>query len=158
MANLPQAISNEKNTFPKQTAISGITATFGTNRRVFLANTGSPSGSPAPAATRDFKEGDWFVCLAQNYVGLVSRVVSDTELEMREAHGKTGSDQPCGKIDRSYGFKDISWSITTGPALIDGVIYPQGFSEGGNGFADSNWKPIIVDATTSKLVNCRGMY
>ena len=57
MANLPQAISNEKNTFPKQTAISDIEATFGTNRRVFLANTGSPSGSPAPAATRDFKEG-----------------------------------------------------------------------------------------------------
>jgi len=142
---------NDKDTFPLSTAVTDWEVSFGQNTRINVAYIGSDSTPPA----FPIKTGDWVYVDAEDYVGLVKRVVSNVAapwVEVEKVHGKTAVDQVFGVVKNSEAFKDVTWVInsdssTPASATIDGVTDPDGTSFGGAKFQDPNFRPLIIDAT-----------
>jgi len=142
---------NDKDTFPLSTDVTDWQVSFGENTRINVAYTGSDSVPPA----FPIKTGDWVYVPAEDYVGLVKRVVSNVAapwVEVEKAHGLTADDEAFGLVKNSEGFKDVTWVInsdssTPAPGIIDGIEYPDGTSFGGAKFQDVNFRPLIIDAT-----------
>jgi hypothetical protein len=158
MAVHRETYDNVKNTFPLSTALTDWEITFGAERQLVVAYVGSDSETPPIP----FVEGDWVYVPGVDYVGLVTRVVTEETLEVKEPHGLTAEDEACAVIRYSTAFKDVSWVINSGSstpagAEIDGEPYPDGMSDGGANFIDVNFKPLIIDATGT-IVYLKGIY
>jgi hypothetical protein len=147
--------NNEKDTLPKSTAVADVEADFDALGGRLIHLTSTAAGSPAEPPTASYIEGDYIVCLAQNYVGMVTRVVDDNVLEVFDEHGLTASGVVCAKIPDTGGFLDYSFLVGSGGAALlkgqhgDVVIFPADSSDGGNGFSDDDYFPIIIDAATN---------
>jgi hypothetical protein len=142
-----QSYNNEKNTIPRCNAQTAVEMTFDdeVSTRIFISTAGAPPDPPAP--TSFMKEGDYIICLAQNYVGKIVRVASDTEIEVAEPHGLTAVDQAVHLIRFGGVPSDVSWTNGAGgTCVVGGVTFPAEFSDGGAGFR-TDPSPIIADFT-----------
>ncbi len=159
MSALRQTYDNEKQTFPRCTALTGIEFKALPGNILELSFSGSPSGDEQP--TDDFKPGDYIVGLAEEFVGEVMRVVDGIRLELWENHG-LDSDTPLEEVDVSIikaapGFKSVSFVIgpDAGGKITDKKggeqTYPAGFGDGGTGYIDADSFPLVVDATGTEI-------
>jgi len=154
--NIHYNYSDEKDTLPKSAAVSDVEADFDAlgGRLIVLSTT--LSGSEAPAPTSYFTEGDYIVCLDQNYVGWIRRIVDDYVIEVTYDHGLTATGVACRKIENAQQFRDYSFLVGSDAAALikgkfgDEVTFPAESSDGGNGFEENNYFPIIIDAATNR--------
>lgn len=158
MSALRQTYDNEKQTFPRSTAVTGVEFKALPGTLLELSFSGSPTtDNPTDA----FKPGDYIVGLAEEFVGEVMRVVNGTQIELWDAHG-LDSDTPLENVATSIikgapGFKSVSFVVGTGGTgkITDKKggeqTYPAGFGDGGPGYVDADSFPLVVDATGTMI-------